>query len=277
MPWAIVQAHNQPFAIATEDMREMVMMPEVAAIPNTADYIRGVLNLRGRVIPLIDLRKRLGMSSARDETEKFCALMEQREQDHQKWLGELEASVKERRAFTLTTNPHACAFGKWYDAHHADNPILGAALKKFDAPHQKIHAVATEVQKLTAVQDYEKASQLVDRARGGVLAELLKLFADLRNLIRESQREIAVILNVGGKTFSISIDAALSIEKFGAGSVEELPPGASVNQAGAVRRVAKTKTGQVVLILETDLLVKGDEISEGALAGVSGKPNQPAN
>lgn len=86
MPWAIVELKKQLFAIATEDMREMVLMPEVATVPDVPDYIRGVINLRGKVLPVLDLRKRMGFSSALEETEGFCALMGQREQDHRNWL-----------------------------------------------------------------------------------------------------------------------------------------------------------------------------------------------
>lgn len=63
------------------------------------------------MIPMIDLRKRLGMTSAAAENNQFCALMDQRRQDHVNWLNELEASTRERREFKLTTGPHKCAFG----------------------------------------------------------------------------------------------------------------------------------------------------------------------
>jgi chemotaxis signal transduction protein len=82
------------------------MVSEVASIPNMPDFVRGAINLRGRVMPLVDLRKRLGMVSASEETSEFIRLMMQREQDHKNWLAELEASVRERREFKLTTDPH---------------------------------------------------------------------------------------------------------------------------------------------------------------------------
>jgi purine-binding chemotaxis protein CheW len=107
--------------IASEDMREMLKMPEVSEVPG-AHSIRGGINLRGR----------------------FCAMMQLREQDHRKWLLELEASVQEHRSFLMTTDPHKCAFGKWYDNYHADNAWLAALLKKVDGPHRQIHAVAAD-------------------------------------------------------------------------------------------------------------------------------------
>jgi purine-binding chemotaxis protein CheW len=84
----------------------------------------------------------MGLTSAVEETESFCALMQQREQDHRNWLNELEASS---RPFTLATDPHQCAFGKWYDKFKAENAWVAALLKKFDVPHRQIHGMAIRV------------------------------------------------------------------------------------------------------------------------------------
>lgn len=83
MAWALVQAKNQAFAVATRDLREMVIMPEVSEVPNTGQHIRGVINLRGRVLPLIDLRKRIGLASLAEENAAFSAMLEQRERSPQ--------------------------------------------------------------------------------------------------------------------------------------------------------------------------------------------------
>jgi len=261
MPWAIVQAKNQAFAVATQDLREMVIMPEVAEIPDVPDYVRGVINLRGRVIPLLDLRKRMGLTSAREETESFCTLMEQREQDHRRWLNELEASVKECRPFTLATDPHKCAFGKWYDTYHADNSWVDGLLKRFDAPHQEIHGIAIQVENLKAKEAHGAAEELIRKTREGALAKMLKLFADLRELARHAGRETAVVLQNEGKMFAISIDLAESIEKLQPGSIEEVPAAVPIANDAVVKRFGKrAKNGEVVLIIETDRLMSRGEI-----------------
>ncbi len=266
MAWAVVQARNRSFAVATQDLREMVIMPEVAEVPNTGQFVRGVINLRGRVLPLIDLRKRIGMASIADENDVFCAMLDQREQDHRKWLDELEASVREGREFKLTTDPHKCAFGKWYDAYHADNPVIAMHLKKFDQPHKHIHSIAVEVEKLVAQKLHDRAHQMIDAARTGALGQLLRLFADLRTIIREGNREIALVVNAGGKNFAISVDSAQSVEKMQAGSIEKLQAGLDIAHNGVVQRFGKrAKGGEVILILESDRLMDGIDIAENGM------------
>ena len=41
-------------------VREIVRVPEITSVPNAQETIEGVINLRGKIIPVVDLRKRFG-------------------------------------------------------------------------------------------------------------------------------------------------------------------------------------------------------------------------
>ncbi|MFY9531001.1 MAG: chemotaxis protein CheW [Candidatus Acidiferrales bacterium] len=51
---------RETFGLPISMVREIVRVPEITAVPNAPDYIEGVINLRGRIIPVVDLRKRFG-------------------------------------------------------------------------------------------------------------------------------------------------------------------------------------------------------------------------
>lgn len=54
---------NESFGVDIESVREIIRWQPVTHVPDTAESVLGVLNLRGRVIPVVDLRKRFGMAS----------------------------------------------------------------------------------------------------------------------------------------------------------------------------------------------------------------------
>jgi purine-binding chemotaxis protein CheW len=201
----------------------MVVIPKIVSVPQMPDYIRGVVNLRGKVMPVIDLRSRLGMTSLLDEIEDLIDLLNQREQDHKNWLAELESSVRERREFKLATDPHKCAFGRWYDNFTTNNRILAICLKKFDEPHKRIHAIAIEVKKLEETGDFDSAYSIIEHTRQGDLAEMVKLFSEARDLLRESHREIAMVLEWGEKTMAVAVDSIETVEKLSKSNIEEMP------------------------------------------------------
>lgn len=110
--YVIAVVNRQLFAVATSYVREMTKLPDLASVPDLPPDIRGVVNLRGRVLPVWDTRRRMGRRAASEDIAEFCNLMTQREQDHVNWLTALETSVRQNSEFKLTLDPHGCAFGK---------------------------------------------------------------------------------------------------------------------------------------------------------------------
>ena len=55
-------------------VREIFGYMEITAVPQTPDYVRGVINLRGQVIPVIDLRAKFGMETV-ETTEETCIIV----------------------------------------------------------------------------------------------------------------------------------------------------------------------------------------------------------
>jgi purine-binding chemotaxis protein CheW len=77
------------FKIATEEyglqilkVQEIIGIMNVTKVPKTPDFVRGVINLRGKVIPVIDLRLKFGLNTLAD-TEKTCIIVVQIETNKQ--------------------------------------------------------------------------------------------------------------------------------------------------------------------------------------------------
>src|SRR6185369_9264828 len=49
---------NEEFCVDILKVQEIIRMVAITAMPNAPDYVEGVINLRGKVIPVIDFRKR---------------------------------------------------------------------------------------------------------------------------------------------------------------------------------------------------------------------------
>lgn len=49
---------NEYFGLAIQYVNEIIQMQEITSIPETEDYIKGLINLRGKVVPVIDVRLR---------------------------------------------------------------------------------------------------------------------------------------------------------------------------------------------------------------------------
>jgi purine-binding chemotaxis protein CheW len=65
-------------------VREIFGYMEITAVPQTPPHVKGVINLRGQVIPVIDLRAKFGMDTA-EVTEETCIIVVEINQDERKF------------------------------------------------------------------------------------------------------------------------------------------------------------------------------------------------
>ncbi len=213
-PWALFNLGNEIYAVSSKYIKSIFILEDVISLLDAKDYVRGAVNLRGDIIGLVDTRKFYGMDSVQEETKQFMGVMEERKQDHIKWLNELEDSVNDQRAFTLTTDPHACGFGKWYDSYKTEDVMIDYLLKKFDEPHKKIHQVAKEVKRLQDEDKYQEALDFIEKAKERELKVMVNLFDTLCVEYRDSRRELAIVMEDEdtGKQMGITVDRVLAIE-----------------------------------------------------------------
>lgn len=65
---------EEEYGIGILKIKEIIGMMPITTVPQTPDFVKGVINLRGKVIPVIDLRLRFGIES-NDYTERTCIIV----------------------------------------------------------------------------------------------------------------------------------------------------------------------------------------------------------
>jgi len=86
---------EEVFALDVSKVREILEYSSVTKVPQTPDFMRGVINLRGSVVPVIDLRLKFGMS-ATEQSVNTCIIVTELEMEGETiLLGALADSVQE--------------------------------------------------------------------------------------------------------------------------------------------------------------------------------------
>jgi purine-binding chemotaxis protein CheW len=213
--YMIIGLGDVSYGIKLTYVSKIGLLPKVTPVPDSKPYISGVIMDRNNSLPLIDTRLLLGLPSLYEGDKELIIMLKQREQDHLKWTNELIASVNENREFKLTTDPHACAFGRWYDNFRTDNLGLADYIRQFDKPHKQIHKLGIEIRGLVEQGLSKQAIQRIEQVRLNELNEMLTLFRNIDGVLHESHRELSVIINTKGNQFAIkadNVDKIISIE-----------------------------------------------------------------
>lgn len=65
---------GEEYCIEINKIREIFPLPEITPVPNSPEYIKGVMNLRGSIIPLVDLRLKFHLPF-KEYNERSCAIV----------------------------------------------------------------------------------------------------------------------------------------------------------------------------------------------------------
>jgi len=70
------QLTSEEFGIRVLKVREIMGLQEITAVPQTPTHVKGVINLRGKVVPVVDLRLKFGLPAA-EYTQRTCIIVTQ--------------------------------------------------------------------------------------------------------------------------------------------------------------------------------------------------------
>ena len=67
---------NETFGVRIASVREIVRVPEITSVPSAPANVEGVINLRGKIIPVMDLRKRFGQCDIQSDKKNRILVVE---------------------------------------------------------------------------------------------------------------------------------------------------------------------------------------------------------
>ena len=67
---------NELFAIVVDQVREVLEVSTITRVPTAPDYMRGVVNVRGKAIPVVDMRLRFGLPQIQETVNTRVVVME---------------------------------------------------------------------------------------------------------------------------------------------------------------------------------------------------------
>lgn len=108
---------EEEFGVNILKVQEIIRPMEITRVPNAPSFVEGVINLRGRIIPVVDLRKRFGFPPReRDQSTRIVVV-----ELHDKVIGFMTDAVKEviRIEQNVMEPPPDLAVG--IDAHYIQN------------------------------------------------------------------------------------------------------------------------------------------------------------
>lgn len=85
---------QESYALPVAQVREVLESASITRLPTTTKYLKGIINLRGSVVPVLDLARRLGQAAAGPEGLRNVIVLERKAEGATRLLGALADSVQ---------------------------------------------------------------------------------------------------------------------------------------------------------------------------------------
>jgi len=76
MRYVAFKVFTQKYAVEIEKVQEVMVMPNYLEVPHTHEFVEGVIDLRGEIIPVINLRRRFGIGEDGGESRKYLVVID---------------------------------------------------------------------------------------------------------------------------------------------------------------------------------------------------------
>ncbi len=140
---------DEIFGFELLSVREIIRMTDITHIPRSPAFIRGIINLRGKIIPVVDLRKKFCLP-ARDDTDVTCIIVVD--------IGNIETGVVvDRVAQVLSFESNDIEESPCFSGKHETDYILGIGKRD-----NKV-VVLLDVAKIMAADEID---ELVNHVKG---------------------------------------------------------------------------------------------------------------
>lgn len=217
LPWIIFELDDHYFAVNTKYVTGIIMMPsEIMPIPDAPEIFKGVADIRGTIHPLLDLRVLFGIKSVAQEYVEFKEMIDQRMLDHKNWVNELKRCLENNEPFRLATDPHNCAFGKWYYSFSSRSNVISNHLKKIEEPHAKLHELAERA--FSCKRDCANCTnerclrELLSEASDIYVPKIEELLKQTKDIFASHYREMVITLSNETKPLGIIVDEVVSVD-----------------------------------------------------------------
>lgn len=211
LPYLLFTVGSNIYGISSEFVRSIETMGEVTKIAENDPSVRGGVIYQKNFIYLVDMRRLFGLHSQIEEFEN-AVQPAQRIKDHENWVAALEKSIREHTEFTLTDDPHNCAFGKWFYSFKTGDNVLRHQLSAIEAPHEAVHNAAKVIKKLMQDNKYDLAMDVLQDLKATHYKTTLGLLSSLRDIVANNIKELYIVIDGHDCMKGIIVDTIVGVE-----------------------------------------------------------------
>jgi len=256
----------EEFAFQMERVREILRVQRPNEVPGTPKHVLGVLTVRGNILPVIDLRVMLGLSSLESEVVAEATDLCTR---FKAWLSAAVETV--RSGATKLDASGAETVRKWMAECNTSSQALMDILSKMRTANDRLLRGVAQTQSLIASEP-AKAPEYFQQEAATSAQLVIQLLEEFQNSVKENIREDQrlIVVQTGGSLLALLVDKVREVLNMPKRQIDPPPQNLSETKNVELSGIAKLENGKrLILLLDADHLIKDQELQKLGVASES--------
>jgi purine-binding chemotaxis protein CheW len=235
---------KEEFAFPMERVREILRVQAPTKVPDVPDYVLGVLTVRGKLLPIVDLRRQLRQESMADEYIAKCAKVRH---GYEGAVKTLQAKNEDSKNEWITSASEI--FHIWVAEFSSSSQVLMDGIATFRAMDENLMRSALQGQQFEHSGDVSGV--------GACLQDMTALAAELAAALAEFEQQIAaniqddqriVVVDAGGMLLGLVVDHVSEVLQVSRKFVDP-PPAITGGDGHDLSGIARLDEGKRLLLL----------------------------
>jgi purine-binding chemotaxis protein CheW len=261
----------EEFAFPMDRVREILRVARPSAVPGTPVHVLGVLTVRGNILPVIDLRVMLGLSSLESEVVAGATDLSAR---FKAWLtaaGEIVRSGKGK-----VDASGADSVRKWMADCNTSSQALMEVLSKMRAANDKLLRGVSQAQS-QVFADTGKAQAHFEQEVDAAARQVIKLLDEFQSSVKENIREDQrlIVVQTGGSLLALLVDKVREVLNMPKHQIDPPPQNLSETKNVELSGIAKLDSGKrLIMLLDANHLIKDEELQKLGSVTIESSTNE---
>ncbi|MCM1328659.1 MAG: chemotaxis protein CheW [Ruminococcus sp.] len=205
LPWLIFTLGGNAYAINSSFVNGIEMKSEkITPLPNAADVYCGMVERRGEVYPLLNMRKIFGFKSLDNELSEFKKIIEAKIAEEKAWFGKIIAQLESGETVHMINQNN----NRFFDMLSEYGSALTA---KIDKAKRAFYDLSAALNKAAEAAP-EKRDAEVNAAKEA-FRQVLTALDGITKAQENSFREIDVVISDGSQMMGLLVDQVLAVDK----------------------------------------------------------------
>lgn len=205
LPWLIFTLGGNAYAVNSSFVNGIEMKSEkITPLPNAADVYCGMVERRGEVYPLLNMRKIFGFKSLDDELSEFKKLIDDKIAEEKAWFGKILSQLESGESVHIINQNNNKFFDRLLE-------YGGALTAKIDKAKKAFYELSGALSKAAEASPAKREPFL--NAAKDAFKQVLTALDGIAKAQENSFREIDVVISDGSQMMGLLVDQVLAVDK----------------------------------------------------------------